>query len=198
MSGRASLPSSPRNQIRSCKKCGISDRRVRVGFARRVPCDGSETDRTGCWQSIDVTFSDGSDVSSINRSDFLITQVPFGLPIQITSVEPVDEVTARLHFSRVISTERWTCVEYLPWGGKSCIGHLPGDVNGDGTASPGDILSEIDCLNIPGMCELYQCGVDRSGVYAPGDILAVVDLLNGADAYDPWLGASLPDCPTAR
>ena len=71
-----------------------------------------------------------------------------------------------------------------------------------------DIQKLIDCLNWlksndpppwPPECPwgVYGCDLDRSGSCAPGDILRVIDLLNGADAYDPWLGQSVQECPTA-
>jgi len=63
------------------------------------------------------------------------------------------------------------------------LGFLPGDVNGDDTSSPADILDLMDDLNhvrVPGLNE-WQCDIDRSSLCAPADILRLIDLLNGAN-----------------
>ena len=82
---------------------------------------------------------------------------------------------------------------------RTCLGYLPGDADGDGTTSASDILRLIDHLNgffDPPM-QIWQCDLDRSGLCAPADILRVIDLLNGADAFEPWLSAQLPPCPSS-
>ena len=61
-----------------------------------------------------------------------------------------------------------------------------------------DILKIIDILNnvMTPPWGTASCDTDRSGICGPADILRVIDLLNGADVYDPWLGRTLPVCPS--
>lgn len=68
---------------------------------------------------------------------------------------------------------------------------LPGDVNGDGTTVPSDILSLIDHLNGITTLPIESTDIDRSGISAPSDIIRLIDLLNGVNTTRSWLGASL-------
>jgi len=79
------------------------------------------------------------------------------------------------------------------------LGFLPGDVSGNGTSSPSDILELIDGLNhvrVPPL-EIWQCDIDRSEVCNPADILRTIDLLNGVGTTWPWLNVSLPPRPSS-
>jgi hypothetical protein len=106
-----------------------------------------------------------------------------------------------VNFSRPIGPGVWTCATYRPSAHslqyESCFAYLPGDVNGDGTSDPSDILRLIDCINGVASCQMYQGDIDRSGAIGPPDILRVIDLLNGAGVYEPWLNQSLLPCPSA-
>ena len=52
----------------------------------------------------------------------------------------------------------------------------------------------IDFLNgLPPPLEIWQTDIDRSGEANSADILTEIDLLNGADCFDPWNGATLPE-----
>ena len=82
-------------------------------------------------------------------------------------------------------------VEYL---------HHPGNIDGSAFANANDITVEVDCLNHPGTCNLWQEDVDFSGTATTNDIIETVNLLNGAGAYTPgWFGTPLPandgSCP---
>ena len=70
---------------------------------------------------------------------------------------------------------------------------------GSASANANDILYVIDCLRDPGSCEDYEADIDASGVQGANDIIEEIDLLNGAGAYCPWFGTTLPvnggDCP---
>jgi len=150
------------------------------------------------WDSISFTFNVDCNLTGIAPSSFSVRQEPAGLPIAVANVQPVgDVVTVRL--SRAISLQTWTCVKYNATGEEVCLGYLPADVNADRTAGPVDILAVINNLNgqVQPPYPIWQCDSDRSGLCAPADILRVIDLLNGADTYDPWLGRTLPVCPTA-
>ncbi len=155
--------------------------------------DGSNP---GGWNSIEITFSAESCVSGATSSDFNVTITPAGTAPTIADVVVVGSA-ATLVFNGIIPTRAWTCIEHTGCGASTCIGSLPGDVSGDHTSAPSDILRVIDCLNGVAFCESWQCDVDRSGVCGPPDILRVIDLLNGAGVYDSWLNIQLPACPSA-
>jgi len=150
------------------------------------------------WNAVEITFNDGCNTGSMAAGDFNVTVTPAGTAPAIADVTAVGR-TVTIHFASNIPSGKWTCVEHTGSAGSVCLGRLPGDVNGDRTAGPADILSCIDNLNgrvLPPYA-LSQCDMDCSGVCAPADILRVIDLLNGADTYDPWLGRTLPVCPSA-
>ncbi len=94
--------------------------------------------------------------------------------------------------SDAIDPGAWTTITHLPTGATLRLGYLPGDVNGDGTTSPVDILALIDSLNGVTERPIWSTDIDRSGVANPADILRLIDLLNGADGFDVWNGAMLP------
>jgi hypothetical protein len=151
------------------------------------------------WNSIELTFDPpGCPASAIPETEFIIDQVPAGVPPAIDQTVPiVDKLT--LVFDRRISLKAWTCVQWTRSGQRVCMAHMPADVNADRTSGPVDILATIDNLNgqVQPPYPIYQCDVDRYNACAPADILRVIDLLNGADAYEPWLGQSLQACPSA-
>ena len=76
--------------------------------------------------------------------------------------------------------------------------HHPANADGSGASNANDIVTVVDCLNMPGSCENYEADIDASGAQAPNDIIEEIDLLNGAGAYEPWFNTVLPvndDCP---
>lgn len=123
-----------------------------------------------------------------------------GGPNSIQSV--VDEASGvyTITLSRPITPGAVTRLAYTPDTGLGTIATFyfhPGNVNGDSSASPVDILRIIDCLNgvnPDGNCPfgLLSRDIDRSGQFNPADVLRVIDLLNGADVFDPWNGTALP------
>ncbi len=126
-----------------------------------------------------------------------------GAPIAITNVsEAAGTYTVTL--SRPITAGAVTRLTYNANSGPTTgavISH-PGNINGDSTAAPTDILRIIDCLN--GLNPAANCpwgllsqDTDRSGVFGPSDILRDIDMLNGADAFIVWNNTSLPTgaCP---
>ena len=65
--------------------------------------------------------------------------------------------------------------------------------DGDGVNSAQDILTLIDALD--GSIDLppeWRIDMDRSGKLTPADITRQLDLFNGAESYEPFLGATLP------
>jgi hypothetical protein len=164
----------------------------------RQPSNPNGTGQAG-WDSMELTF-DLPGFPLPPPTAFSVDQVPLGqfeTPPSIESMT-VNGDKATLHFNRKISLKAWTCVSYACDSQRFCIGHLPGDVNSDRMSSAVDILKLID--NLHGQVQppyvMHQCDIDRSGICAPADILRVIDLLNGADVYDPWLGQTIPPCPS--
>ncbi|MCH8967154.1 MAG: hypothetical protein IID43_05710 [Planctomycetes bacterium] len=70
--------------------------------------------------------------------------------------------------------------------------YLPGDVNGDGTSTPDDILAAIDSLKNIAPLPPDQVDAERSGEADAVDILAVINLLNGGGDHDEWLNMTIP------
>jgi len=156
----------------------------------RQPSEFDGGDVVG-WSSFDLTFD--RDPAELNRFDFEVTQEGGqGEPPTVTSVMPLGGNVLRVNLSAGIAPAAWTTITHLDSGTSVCVGYLPGDVNGDGTSGPLDVLRLIDCLNSAAVCEIRQCDVDRSGKCDARDALREVDLLNGANAYGAWNGQSLP------
>ncbi len=161
----------------------------------RQPSELDGSNPTG-WQSIDLTFAgDLSLLPGLVADDFAVTQEggvePVPTVVEVLPVEGEDRVV-RVTLDRAISVRAWTTITHTESDTSVCLGYLPGDVNADQTSVPADILRVIDALN--GIIDLpiWSTDVDRSGEAGPPDILREIDLLNGADAYDTFLGATLP------
>lgn len=103
----------------------------------------------------------------------------------------------RLTLARPITPGEATTITYSDDGGGETTGVFishPGNVNGDSSSSPADILRLIDYINgvATSPWGIYSEDVDQSGVLGPPDILRTIDLLNGAGLFDPWLNKPLP------
>jgi hypothetical protein len=144
------------------------------------------------WDRIELTVA-GCPASSLGADDFSITATGGTTPAVADVIASGDTVT--VVFDRTIPNSAWTCVTLGTTA--QCLASMPGDVNGDRTSAPSDILRVVDCLNGVALCDIWQCDLDRSGLCGPPDILRVIDLLNGAGVYEPWLNRSIPACPSA-
>jgi len=147
------------------------------------------------WSRVDLFFNGGSE--SLSADDLQVSELGGdGVPPDIAVVDPIGLGANRVLLTSTIEPGAWTCIRHLASDTRACVGALPGDVNGDRTAGPVDVLRLIDSLN--GVAnpplELWQTDIDRSGAAAPADILRLIDLLNGAEAFDAWLLVSLPEC----
>lgn len=162
----------------------------------RQPFEPNDPEVRYGWNSIGLTFSGNLD-ESIDEQLSVIEIGGDGEAPQIASIDHLDVRRVVVHFDQLIEPGAWTCVVHEPSGTRSCVGYLPGDVSGDGTASPVDILKLIDSLNGVANPPLaaYQTDLDRSGQSNPADVLRLIDLLNGAGPLDPWNYASLPGIP---
>ncbi len=161
----------------------------------RQPEDAIGGDPKG-WNELTIVFN--GDPSGTTLDEFtLVEQGMDDVPPGLVSVETVCGHVVSLQFSKPIEAGAWTILTYEPTGASIRLGYLPGDVNGDRTSAPVDILEIIDDLNgvrVPPLV-MYQCDIDRSNLCTPADILSEIDLLNGASGFAVWNGVSLPLLP---
>lgn len=149
----------------------------------------------------------GSPVLGANRAECWCLCEEFADPVGCNSITSVDDLTGgeyRIHLARPITTHAVTTISY-----KNSADHMtyishPGNVNGDSTTNPADIIALIDHLNGVALVPwgLYGCDINRSGACSAPDISGEIDLLNGASAFDVWSGTSRPNyltsiCPSA-
>lgn len=98
-------------------------------------------------------------------------------------------MTLELDLSGPIATGVYTCFAFN--SDQTCVGYLPGDVDGSGTSDGGDVLAMTTALT-----NGTAPDIDRSGDTGPEDLLRVIDLLNGGGAFAAWHGESLGNCPS--
>jgi len=144
------------------------------------------------WREVELTF-DG-DISALTPEGFLVaTEGGVGSVPEILSVTENSVDTVLVTLSAPLDVGAWTVLTHIASGTSVRLGFLPGDVNGDGTTGPLDVLALIDSLNEVGQpLPEWSTDVNRSGETNPADVLRVIDLMNGADDYDPFLDMSLP------
>jgi hypothetical protein len=155
----------------------------------RQPSDLDGANVTG-WDTVELTFSGDPGVVSIE--DFVVESTALA-PAVAAVGQDGDVVSVTL--DGPIPAGACTRLRHLPTSSSVRLGYLPGDVNGDGTSGPLDILAVIDHVNGAVLVEPHQCDIDRNGECGTLDILRVIDLLNGADAFDAWNSVMLPECP---
>lgn len=162
----------------------------------RQPHELKDPSVTYGWESIELTFSEP--IGEVGPGDFVITEIGGdGLAPEIALAQAIDADTARITLASSVQPGAWTCFRHVASGLQSCIGYLPGDVNGDGMSSTVDVLRLVDSLNgqiDPPLAE-YQTDINRSGASDAADVLRLIDLFNGADTFESWLGRSLAECP---
>ncbi|MBI4716985.1 MAG: hypothetical protein HY763_04215 [Planctomycetes bacterium] len=138
--------------------------------------------------------------AGLAAGDFRIEVVPAIAPAPaIIDVTSAADFTTTLVFDGPIPTGCWTCITVMSNGQRSCVGSLPGDVNGSGATNAHDITALVNSLNgVPShLRPLHATDIDHSGVANAQDITQLINLLNGAAAFDVWLGAGLPSCPSS-
>jgi hypothetical protein len=139
----------------------------------------------------------------LTMMDFSVREDPVGTePIDIASLTLSDPEFgwATVTFSRPVTEGAWTCVTYLSEPPvEVCAAPLPGDVDSNRLVDSADVQKLVDHLNgvLDPPLNLASCDIDRSGRCGPADLLREMDLLGAAEAYSPWLGQTLPPCPSA-
>jgi hypothetical protein len=157
----------------------------------RQPTNLNGSDEHGWWE-IHMEFA--NEVCIPLDFEFEVAEVgDDGYAPWAFAVQYVSATEFNLFLSDPIDPGAWTTITHLPSGATLRLGYLPGDVNGDGTTSPVDILALIDSLNGVTERPIWSTDIDRSGVANPADILRLIDLLNGAEGFDVWNGATLPE-----
>jgi hypothetical protein len=148
------------------------------------------------WDSLMVRFA--GDASGVTAGQFA-TAVTGGVqPFVLTAAPTGTDVLLQLT-SRIPPGER-TTVEHAPSHSSTCLAFLPGDVNANGVSNTVDVFALRAMLNtIPATVPApHKVDLDHSGSATAEDVLTWIDLANGADAFDIWLGATLPTaCPAA-
>lgn len=142
------------------------------------------------WRIVKLTFSD--DPTPLSPGAFDVEVVPPG-EVPVVESLVVDGLEVTLTLDRPIRPGAWTIITHRTSGTSAQIGFLPGDVNGDGTSSPHDILRLIDNLNsIGNPLPLWSADVNGSGDLTPADIVREIDILMNCDRFGCWLYESLP------
>ena len=195
------FPPLPRNtrELLSCNPwhCNID---------ARIAHDRLDQDIKKNRNTMVMTFSEST--AGMTAADFEVTLVPFittpptDIIPGISAVTPdfVDPKITTLTLNRRIQQTRWTCIRDKGSNRRCCMGSLPGDADDNRISQPNDIFDVFDNLNgvvnPPSGLPKDKCDTDRSLLCTPADLLMVVDLLNGADAFDPTEGNTLPVCPS--
>ena len=148
-----------------------------------------------------LTFNQICPVAGLAPSDFSVSVTPGPAPagFMITQVL-INGPAATLQFNEALSVGHWTCVTHVASGEFACNGVLPGDSDGSGTSESVDVQALVESLGVPPIFPLpsFATDMDRSGMTDSSDVIQAMNLLNGAEAFDPWLGAALPPCPGAE
>jgi hypothetical protein len=158
--------------------------------------------------TIKMTFS--KTTAGMTAADFEITLVrsssipppdpPDPQPsINALTPDVVDPRITTVTFLPRIPQTRWVCIRDKGSNRRCCVGSLPGDADNNRVSQLDDSSEIIDNLNgvVNPALTVEKCDTDRSLGCTPADLLMVVDLLNGADAFEPVRGNTLPDLSIA-
>gem|GEM_PF-975596 len=153
------------------------------------------------WDRVVLSFSCDPADAGLLMGDFALSAVPVAGTVPNIAGIDIDSIanTATVRYDAPITPGQWTCLTHTPSGGRWCMGYLPANANQDPVTNASDINALINSINlVPGfILPGYATDINRTGVTNAQDITRLIDLLNGAGIYDPWLGISLPACPTA-
>lgn len=160
-----------------------------------IPFEPNDTAVEYGWDGNRVTFN--APPAGVAASDFLAEVDELPADVQVVDASGVDAKTFELDLNGPVAPGAWTVLTHVPSGTTACLGFLPGDVDGTGTANASDVATLIEALSGVGGGErpLFATDIDRSGSAGPADITMLIDLLNGAGAFDPWNGVSIGASP---
>ncbi len=145
------------------------------------------------WDSVVLTFDGAAD--GLTPTAFTLSETGGdGAVPAITQVEAVDATSVRLTLSEPIEPGTWTVVTHVESGTTVRLGYLPGDVDGDGVATPSDIIVLIDQLNgVRAAAPPFSTDLDRTGATDATDIDTASALLGGAGSFAAWINVSIAD-----
>ncbi|MCH8147816.1 MAG: hypothetical protein IH987_07455 [Planctomycetes bacterium] len=145
------------------------------------------------WQDVRISYSES--VADIAIEDIIIDLIPDSVPSPEVVKLIDDNGSLHVFLNRPIPPGHWTCLSLTGTVGRTCLGYLPGDANGDGLSTAGDVLTLVDAVNEVPDRQLpeYSADIDRSGDVTGNDVMRLIDLLNGAASFDTWITRSLPD-----
>jgi len=142
---------------------------------------------------IDITFD--NDVMVLTVADFAVTQTGGdAIPPAIQSVTPQSMFVLRITFSAPIDPLAWTTIQHINSGTQTCLGYLPGDVDGSRMVEIADVSTLHADLTTPAL-PAYAVDTNRSGTVTTEDLIELMNLINGGGVYGPVLGLSLPTSP---
>ncbi len=157
----------------------------------RKPIDRDGNNVYG-WNSVDLTF--GLITLEPSPSDFTVSQAGgVSAPPTVATVEQVSSPVLRVGLDSMIEPKTWTTITHVPSAVSVRLGYLPGDVNANRVSDAADVTTMVDTLRgvLPAK-PIWSMDINRSEAVTGADALEVVDLLNGAEAYEAFLGATLP------
>lgn len=147
------------------------------------------------WDRLFVRF--GGDATGITAAPFATAvtggTLPFVLTAFVLTATPTSS-DVELGLSVRIPVGQWTTIEHMPTHSSTCLGFLPGDVNGNRTANAVDgfaLRAALSNLHATTPA-LHQADINHSGEATAEDLVMWLNVMNGAGALDPWLGATLP------
>ncbi len=174
-------------------------------LAESIPPDGSidarqpfaldGTNATG-WSSVDWTCFSSTICAALSAGNFVITQTGgSGTAPSVLGLLPVAPDIVGVVLQHPIHEMAWTTFTLMQSADRLRLGYLPGDVNADSTSDEADANILISRLSSPAALPIWSTDINRDDVFDTEDVIRLIDLLNGAGAYDPYYGVSLPPIP---
>ena len=161
----------------------------------RQPVDSSQQNPAG-WDSVEIAFFPGCDVSVLSADDFTISETCYdgecdGIAPEVESFVGAGSV-GTLTLSRPVDPKTWTTITYHRGSAEDVIrlGYLPADADGSLASNANDIIEVVEGVQHGG--PLHQFDIDRDGNLAADDITVLIDLLNGADPFESYWYKALP------
>ncbi len=173
------------------ENCGID---ARVDRAADDPMMALGIDRL--W----LRFDDICDSTRLRMVDFEVESDGAALaaaPV-IVGLQPDDDAVVVI-LDAVVPIDAWFCTTYVPSGGKVCVAHVPGDVNGDQRVGTADTTSLMGWLGrMPAAAPpVERTDLNRSGATDAEDLITALDLLHGAMMHASRLdGGLFTKCPS--
>ncbi len=183
MEAVAAIPGGPVEIVAGNPPHGAIDAR------QPTELDGS---RPAGWHRFELTLN--VLVNGMLASDFEVEQVGGATePPQVIGILPNGDKSLSLFLTSAIAVGARTRIMHAGSGSTLEVSSLPGDVSGNGTSDPADVMALVEELD--GMIDLlpdWSIDIDRSEALNPQDLARLIDLLMGANAFDPHNGVSLP------